>query len=530
MANESQKAFRDEMREVAAQEMDSNADSFDKELGVAIIEDEFKGDPSLIEKCNSGAFDLLTESNSSSPQPPAKTMPVEKHVGVLNRPASTKTKKKIIFPSKARSGMTVAADHAWQKRGYDSLTGHTFLISKRNKVLKTVIKHRSCATCKWWKRNRPGQRIRSHRCVWNHNGSARMTESEAGLLALKEMSSQDISWTLLKRGGNEAIEGLSYQSEIGLSVKEEDIEKIPDPVPKPSFSSSSNLKNCSAPSVVILDLETTGLIQHGIMPHITQIAAVNSNTKEQFSRYVAPDLPITPMAEKVTNITWSGGVLCYRGEPVDFVRIKTALVDFLEWLEKFPTVVIVAHNGRTFDFRVLCNAFRSCGLQDRFCSKVSAFCDSLTLFRQKFPKLEKYKQEFLAQHFCGHTYNAHNALDDVIMLDEIMQAALLSVSDFKKHSYNTECQFLQEEFNSYIFILLLRVFMDLRYYSALSGVNVPVDIFFSLISPQLTSMVIWTTIDIFTGGVPKHASEMNGVRLTNTAQSLFMGTGCTHIP
>lgn len=41
-----------------------------------------------------------------------------------------------------------------------------------------------------------------------------------------------------------------------------------------------------------------------------------------------------------------------------------------------------------------------------------------------------------------------NALDDVIMLDEIMQAALLSVSDFKKHSYNTECQFLQEEFNS----------------------------------------------------------------------------------
>lgn len=148
-------------------------------------------------------------SNSSSPQPPAKTMPVEKHVGVY-RPASTKTKKKIIFPSKTRSGMTVAADHAWQKRGYDSLTGiffklfqhfydanvdlvcnnnmyifaigHTFLISKRNKVLKTVIKHRSCATCKLRKRNRPGQRIRSHRCVWNHNGSARMMEREAGLL------------------------------------------------------------------------------------------------------------------------------------------------------------------------------------------------------------------------------------------------------------------------------------------------------------------------------------------------------------
>lgn len=118
MTSESQKAFREEMIEVAAQEMDSNADSFDKELGVAMIEDEYKGDPSLIQKCNSGAFDLLTESSSSSPQPPAKTMPVVK----INRPASTKTKKKIIFPSKTRSGMTVAADHAWQKRGYDSLT------------------------------------------------------------------------------------------------------------------------------------------------------------------------------------------------------------------------------------------------------------------------------------------------------------------------------------------------------------------------------------------------------------------------
>lgn len=184
-------------------------------------------------------------SNSSSPQPPAKTMPVEKHVGVLNRPASTKTKKKIIFPSKARSGMTVAADHAWQKRGYDSLTGiffklfqhfydanvdlvcnnnmyvfaigHTFLISKRNKVLKTVIKHRSCATCKWWKRNRPGQRIRSHRCVWNHNGSARMMESEAGLLALKEMSSQGTPVEIIEGDGDNTLIA-RLKSQCGLSV------------------------------------------------------------------------------------------------------------------------------------------------------------------------------------------------------------------------------------------------------------------------------------------------------------------------
>lgn len=121
---------------------------------------------------------------------------------------------------------------------------------------------------------------------------ARLPESKRRRLFLKEERSTS-------KGGNEAIEGLSYQSglsfdsyrhfftiisvwtslyiiytisvlEIGLSVKEEDIEKIPDPVPKPSFSSSSNLKNCSAPSIVILDLETTGLSKYFFLKYCYQ--------------------------------------------------------------------------------------------------------------------------------------------------------------------------------------------------------------------------------------------------------------------
>jgi hypothetical protein len=49
--------------------------------------------------------------------------------------------------------------------------------------------------------------------------------------------------------------------EVGMSG-DADIEKIPDPVPKPCFASSSNLKNISKPSVVVLDLETTGLSKY----------------------------------------------------------------------------------------------------------------------------------------------------------------------------------------------------------------------------------------------------------------------------
>lgn len=102
---------------------------------------------------------------------------------------------------------------------------------------------------------------------------ARLPVGKRRILFLKEERSTS-------KGGNEAIEGLSYQSglsfdsyrhfftiisvwtslyiiyiisvlEIGLTVKEKDKEKIPDPVSKPSFPSYSNLKNCSAPSIVI---------------------------------------------------------------------------------------------------------------------------------------------------------------------------------------------------------------------------------------------------------------------------------------
>uniref|UniRef100_K1QP80 Mutator-like transposase domain-containing protein n=1 Tax=Magallana gigas TaxID=29159 RepID=K1QP80_MAGGI len=63
------------------------------------------------------------------------------------------------------------------------------------KVVKTVVSHRICGTCKWWQRNRPGQEIRKHRCVHNHTGSARLMESVSGVQGIKELI--DL-WTFLK--------------------------------------------------------------------------------------------------------------------------------------------------------------------------------------------------------------------------------------------------------------------------------------------------------------------------------------------
>ncbi|CAG2230218.1 unnamed protein product [Mytilus edulis] len=118
------------------------------------------------------------------------------------------------------SGMTVCADHGWQKRGFDSLTGHTFLMSKReygNKVIKTIVKHRTCGTCKWWKRNRPGRKPRPHRCVWNHRGSARLMESQAGMQAVKELLEQGTPVKTIEGDGDNTLIA-RLKSELNLTV------------------------------------------------------------------------------------------------------------------------------------------------------------------------------------------------------------------------------------------------------------------------------------------------------------------------
>ncbi|CAG2241477.1 unnamed protein product [Mytilus edulis] len=178
---------------------------------------------------------------------------------------------------------------------------------------------------------------------------------------------------ITSKGACEATEGASYESEISFSEQAEDIERIPDAIPKPLFTAVSSLDN---PTFVIIDLETTDLIRRNIIPHIVQIAAKEHRTQTSFNRYIPPQLPMSNEAEKI----------------------------------------------------------------------VMGFIDSLALFRSNFPKIEKYNQPFLAQHFCKEEYNAHNAVDDVNMLDKILIAANVSKELLLKLCYNSNSHLLQENF------------------------------------------------------------------------------------
>ena len=95
--------------------------------------------------------------------------------------------------------------------------GHTFFISKENKVMKTIIKHRTCGKCKWWKRNRPFVRPPPHKCVWNHHASAKMMESEAGLQAVKEMAAQGTPIEIIEGDGDNTLISLA-KNQLGISL------------------------------------------------------------------------------------------------------------------------------------------------------------------------------------------------------------------------------------------------------------------------------------------------------------------------
>ena len=58
------------------------------------------------------------------------------------------------------------------------------------KVMKRIVSHRQCATCTWWRRNRPNETVRDHKCVKNHTGSSRLMESCSGERGILEMAQE----------------------------------------------------------------------------------------------------------------------------------------------------------------------------------------------------------------------------------------------------------------------------------------------------------------------------------------------------
>ena len=167
---------------------------------------------------------------------------------------------------------------------------------------------------------------------------------------------------------------------------------------------------------------------------ICQLAAIHGT--EQFNVYILPLHGITPTAAAVNRLSVSRGRMFYEGKPVTAVQLDVAIQKFLNWLQSLTEpCLLLAHNAKLFDAKHLLKPLEMSSKTEPFSEVVVGFCDTLPAFKELFPERKSYSQENLARDLLESTYNAHNALNDVQMLQELSDK-FLSAQIVQKHSFS----------------------------------------------------------------------------------------------
>lgn len=167
---------------------------------------------------------------------------------------------------------------------------------------------------------------------------------------------------------------------------------------------------------------------------ICQLAAVHDT--QQFNVYILPLNGIAPSAAAVNKLSVNHGRLFYNGKPVTAVQLDDAMQQFLTWLQNLQQpCLLLAHNAKLFDAKHLLRALEKTTKTEQFAELVVGFCDTLPAFKELFPERKSYSQENLVNDLLESTYNAHNALNDVEMLQELSNN-FLSVPVVLKHSFS----------------------------------------------------------------------------------------------
>ncbi|XP_068459800.1 DNA polymerase III PolC-type-like [Clinocottus analis] len=168
-------------------------------------------------------------------------------------------------------------------------------------------------------------------------------------------------------------------------------------------------------TIVFFDLEATGL--DTTVCNIIQLSAVCEG--RVFNVYVLPQLELTASAKEVTGFTVRNGELLLRGSPVTTVPLAEALRSFMDFLRSFPRpVLLAAHSAMRFDAPVLLRVLRQLRLLEEFRQVVSGFVDTFPLSKN-LHRLRSYSQVNMVRHFLKKSYDAHNAVEDATMLEEL---------------------------------------------------------------------------------------------------------------
>ncbi|XP_026667340.1 uncharacterized protein LOC113464012 [Ceratina calcarata] len=196
----------------------------------------------------------------------------------------------------------------------------------------------------------------------------------------------------------------TYQSDIGLLSND-----LPAVIHVP--------EDVLSPIPVYFDLETGGFSRTA---DILQIAAKHGAAT--FSVYIKPVKKIDVKASQVTGLKIVAGQLQFHDNIVQSVSLSEAMQQFYTFLSTFKRkCILVAHNCK-FDAPRILIAIEKTYLVEHFKAVVEGFCDTLPVIKNctKLKGKGENKLEFLANKLGIPNNNAHNAINDVLILEQVI--------------------------------------------------------------------------------------------------------------
>ena len=187
-------------------------------------------------------------------------------------------------------------------------------------------------------------------------------------------------------------------------------------------------------------------------PHILQWSAQDYTSGETFTTYVRPKIPITAKAAEITQIAVSpDGHMTHHGKPVDSLSFSQSVERFLHFIGSGDRAggdttqnnkcILLAHNGKRFDFLVLFRALDAIGQLDRLLSHVGGFADTIHVIRHKCPGRRSYAEGNLVADILQEDFDAHNAVDDVAYLVKVMKKIGVTPADIATHVFKSNVVF-----------------------------------------------------------------------------------------
>ncbi|XP_033725277.1 uncharacterized protein LOC117315239 [Pecten maximus] len=278
------------------------------------------------------------------------------------------------------------------------------------------------------------QKYRSRARNLLHLGSTQANENFNQMVSSKAPKARHYggSSSLMNR-----VSATVLQKNEGHSYLAKDLESIPDPIKLQNFN-----------DFVTFDLETTGF---GYCD-ITQIAASVGSSKYQ--SYVYPRCQISVEATKVTGMSHSIATnkLYLHGKEVQGKCIRTALLDFIDFLKEKDQPILVGHNIASFDVPILSRLLKEFGLHREFVRIVPAYIDTLKVARKVFSKEEVngcYKQCNLVEVYLNIKYDAHVAVEDVNSLQQLFTVKLKDKCT-DEDVYSITCKSCKESYTDVI--------------------------------------------------------------------------------